>query len=112
MKRFYDCNRSKALEFKPGKDWVLLDNANLAINRPSHKLMERRSGPFKVVAKVDTHAYCLELPSQWKNVHPVFHVSKLYLYCKDPKNPNHPRPLLLSKEKNLNGKFKQSSIPS
>ena len=91
MKRFYDRNRTKAPEFEIGQQ-VLLDNANLALNRPSRKLSERRSGPFKILTKVGTHAYQLELPQQWKNVHPVFHVSKLELYHEDPGNPNHPRP--------------------
>ncbi|MBW0509496.1 hypothetical protein O181_049211 [Austropuccinia psidii MF-1] len=27
--------------------------------------------------KVSTHAYHLELPSQWKSIHPVFHISLL-----------------------------------
>jgi RNase H-like domain found in reverse transcriptase/Integrase zinc binding domain/Chromo (CHRromatin Organisation MOdifier) domain len=91
MKRFYDKHRGPAPEFAIGQK-VLLDNADLAINRPSRKLAERRSGPFKVLAKVGTHAYRLELPPQWKNVHPVFHVSKLDPYHEDPKDPNHPEP--------------------
>ena len=87
MKRFYDRHRGKTPEFALGQK-VLLDNADLAINRPSRKLAERRSGPFKIVKKVGTHAYQLELPLNWKNVHPVFHVSKLYAYKEDPENPN------------------------
>ena len=67
---------------------VLLDNMDLAINRPSHKLSERRSRPFEIIEKIGTHAYRLKLPSQWKTVHPVFHVSKLEPYQEDPDNPN------------------------
>ena len=91
MKRFYDRNRSKTPEFEIGQK-VLLDNADLALNRPSRKLTERRSGPFKVMERIGTHAYKLDLPLQWKNVHPVFHVSKLEAYRKDPSNPNFTSP--------------------
>jgi hypothetical protein len=68
MKRFYDRHRGKTPEYEVGQK-VLLDNADLAINRPSRKLAERRSGPFKVLERIGTHAYKLELPLQWKNVH-------------------------------------------
>lgn len=91
MKRFYDKHRGKTPEFEIGQK-VLLDNADLAINRPSRKLAERRSGPFKILARIGTHAYRLELPLQWKNVHPVFHVSKLEAYREDPEQPNFPVP--------------------
>jgi len=91
MKRFYDKHRGKTPEYEVGQK-VLLDNADLALNRPSRKLAERRSGPFKILERIGTHAYRLELPLQWKNVHPVFHVSKLDPYHEDPENPNFPSP--------------------
>ena len=91
MKRFYDRHRGKTPEFDVGQK-VLLDNADLAINRPSRKLAERRSGPFEILERIGTHAYRLKLPVQWKNVHPVFHVSKLDPYHKDPDDPNFPSP--------------------
>ena len=91
MKRFYDRHRGKTPEFEVGQQ-VLLDNSDLAIDRPTRKLAERRSGPFKVLAKVGTHAYRLELPPTWKSVHPVFHVSKINPYHEDPQNPNFTNP--------------------
>ncbi|MBW0477940.1 hypothetical protein O181_017655 [Austropuccinia psidii MF-1] len=30
-----------------------------------------------MLKKVSTHAYSLKLPSQWKSIHPVFHISLL-----------------------------------
>ncbi|MBW0499073.1 hypothetical protein O181_038788 [Austropuccinia psidii MF-1] len=30
-----------------------------------------------ILKKVSTHAYHLKLPSQWKSIHPVFHISLL-----------------------------------
>ncbi|GKD41684.1 hypothetical protein Tco_1261891 [Tanacetum coccineum] len=41
------------------------------------KLNPRYIGPFKVLAKVGTIAYILELPQQLSKVHSPFHVSNL-----------------------------------
>nr|GFA12063.1 putative reverse transcriptase domain-containing protein [Tanacetum cinerariifolium] len=41
------------------------------------KLNPRYTGPFKILAKVGTVAYRLELPKQLSRVHSTFHVSKL-----------------------------------
>ena len=87
MKRFYDRHRGETPDYPVGMK-VLLNNTDLAINRPSRKLSERRSGPFKIIEKIGTHAYRLKLPSQWKTVHPVFHVSKLEPYQENPDDPN------------------------
>jgi hypothetical protein len=91
MKRFYDRHRGPTPEFSVGQK-VLLDNTDLSLNQPTRKLSERRSGPFEIVEKIGTHAYKLRLPQQWKGVHPVFHVSKIYPYREDPERPNFPAP--------------------
>ena len=91
MKRFYDKHHGATPEFEVGQK-VLLDNSNIALNRPSRKLAEKRSGPFKIIERIGSHAYRLELPPQWKNIHPVFHVSKLDAYREDPANPNFIQP--------------------
>ncbi|GKF19930.1 putative reverse transcriptase domain-containing protein [Tanacetum coccineum] len=41
------------------------------------KLNPRYIGPFKIIAKVGTVAYCLELPEKLNKVHSMFHVSNL-----------------------------------
>ncbi|GJZ93739.1 hypothetical protein Tco_0665942 [Tanacetum coccineum] len=41
------------------------------------KLNPRYIGPFKIIAKVGTLAYRLELPEQLSRVHSTFHVSNL-----------------------------------
>ena len=91
MKRFYDRHRNKTPSFEIGQK-VLLNNADLSLNRPSRKLAERYSGPFEIIEKIGTHAYRLKLPLQWKTVHPVFNVSKIEAYHEDAENPNFTRP--------------------
>ncbi|GJR26645.1 hypothetical protein Tco_1102877, partial [Tanacetum coccineum] len=41
------------------------------------KLNPRYIGPFKILAKVGTLSYRLELPEQLSRVHSIFHVSNL-----------------------------------
>ena len=68
-------------------DWVLVKlrpyrQQSLA-NRLSNKLAWRYYGPYRVLAKVGSVAYALELPLDSK-VHPVFHVSLLKPFYGDP----------------------------
>ncbi|GJY22661.1 hypothetical protein Tco_0396319 [Tanacetum coccineum] len=44
------------------------------------KLNPRYIGPFKIIAKVGTVAYRIELPEKLSRVHSTFHVSNLLLY--------------------------------
>ncbi|GKG56816.1 hypothetical protein Tco_0582167, partial [Tanacetum coccineum] len=43
----------------------------------------RYIGPFKIIAKVGTVSYRLELPEQLSRVHSIFHVSNLKKYMSD-----------------------------
>jgi len=69
----------------------MLSAKNLRTDRPSAKLADKWEGPFKILKKVSSHSYRLELPDEWK-IHNTFHVDKLRAYHQDPKNPNHPKP--------------------
>ncbi|MBW0511937.1 hypothetical protein O181_051652 [Austropuccinia psidii MF-1] len=40
-------------------------------------MSERGLGPFPILKKISTHAYHLKLPSQWKSIYSVFHISLL-----------------------------------
>ncbi|MBW0548202.1 hypothetical protein O181_087917 [Austropuccinia psidii MF-1] len=56
---------------------VWLSSMNIKSTRPTKKISERWLGLFSILKKVSTHAYLLKLPSQWKSIHPVFHISLL-----------------------------------
>ncbi|MBW0564910.1 hypothetical protein O181_104625 [Austropuccinia psidii MF-1] len=76
FKRYADENRASPPVFNPG-DMVWLSSKNIKSTRTTEKLSERRLGPFPILKKVSTHSYHLKLPSQWKSIHPVFHISLL-----------------------------------
>ncbi|MBW0570122.1 hypothetical protein O181_109837 [Austropuccinia psidii MF-1] len=76
FKRYADKSRASPPVFNPG-DMVWLSSKNIKSTRPTKKLSERLLGPFPNLKKVSTHAYHLKLPSQWKSIHPVFHISLL-----------------------------------
>ncbi|MBW0466748.1 hypothetical protein O181_006463 [Austropuccinia psidii MF-1] len=56
---------------------VWLSSKNIKSTRPTKKASKKWLGPFPSLNKFSTHAYHLKLPSQWKSIHPVFHISLL-----------------------------------
>ncbi|MBW0492072.1 hypothetical protein O181_031787 [Austropuccinia psidii MF-1] len=78
LKRYADKIRARPPVFNPG-DMVWLSSKNIKLSRPTKKLSERWLGPFPILKKVIIHSYHLKLPSQWKSIHPVFHISLLEL---------------------------------
>ncbi|MBW0570754.1 hypothetical protein O181_110469 [Austropuccinia psidii MF-1] len=56
---------------------VWLYSRNIKSTRPTKNLPERWLSPFPILKKFSIHAYHLKLPSQWKSIHPVFHISLL-----------------------------------
>ncbi|GJZ02797.1 putative reverse transcriptase domain-containing protein [Tanacetum coccineum] len=75
----YADKRCKPLEFEVG-DTVMLKMSPMERGdtfRQTGKLNPRYIGPFKILAKVGTLAYRLELPEQLSRVYSTFHVSNL-----------------------------------
>ncbi|MBW0506838.1 hypothetical protein O181_046553 [Austropuccinia psidii MF-1] len=76
LKRYADKSRASPPVFNPG-DMLWLSSKNIKSTRPTKKLSEIWLGPFPILKKVSTNAYHLKLPSKWKSIHPVFHISLL-----------------------------------
>ncbi|MBW0570115.1 hypothetical protein O181_109830 [Austropuccinia psidii MF-1] len=64
------------LRLTPG-DMVWVSSKNIKSTRPTKKLSERWLGPFPILKEISMHSYHLKLPSQWKSIHPVFHIALL-----------------------------------
>jgi hypothetical protein len=90
-KSHYDLRRRSARAYKPN-DLIWLEATNLKEVRPSKKLSAKRYGPFKILAKVGESAYRIELPDNWRLLHPIFNESLLTPYTK-PAFPSQRRPL-------------------
>ncbi|MBW0495436.1 hypothetical protein O181_035151 [Austropuccinia psidii MF-1] len=56
---------------------VWLSSKNIKLTRPTKELSERWLCSFPILKQFSNHAYHLKLPSQWKSIHPVFHISLL-----------------------------------
>ncbi|MBW0529004.1 hypothetical protein O181_068719 [Austropuccinia psidii MF-1] len=103
FKRYADIGRASPPVFNPG-DMVWLSSKNIKSTRPTKKLSERWLGPFQILKKVSTCAYHLKRSSQWKSIHPDFHISLLEP-VKTSTIPNGyqepPRPIIIEKEEEL-----------
>ncbi|GJW77016.1 putative reverse transcriptase domain-containing protein [Tanacetum coccineum] len=77
--RSYVDKRRKPLEFQVGDKVMLKVSPWKGVIRfgKRGKLNPRYIGPFKILAKVGTVAYRLELPEKLSRVHSTFHVSNL-----------------------------------
>jgi len=78
--------------------WLL--PRNIRTTRPCKKLDYKKIGPFKILAKIGTSAYKLDLPTSMR-IHNTFHISLLELY-NDNKLPSQrsepPPPIVIEGE--------------
>ena len=81
-KEYADRRRQPSPMYAPG-NYIWLSSRHIKTTRPCRKLDHKRLGRFKVLRRVGSHAYLLELPATMK-IHPVFHVSLLEPCNSDP----------------------------
>ncbi|GJX27310.1 putative reverse transcriptase domain-containing protein [Tanacetum coccineum] len=78
-----DRENSSNQESYPSRLWPSKELCRLIRFGKRGKLNPRNIGPFKIITKVGTVAYYLELPERLSRVHSTFHVSKLKKYMAD-----------------------------
>jgi hypothetical protein len=81
MTRYANQERMAPLPFRVG-DRVYVRTDHIRTNRATHKLAEKKIGPFPIISQPSAMSFTLRLPSTIR-IHPVFHVSQL-----EPENPN------------------------
>ena len=75
----YADTRRRPLELQP-RDFVYLKVSPIRGTRRFQvrgKLALRYIGPYQIIEKIGTVAYCLELPPEMSDIHDVFHISQL-----------------------------------
>jgi hypothetical protein len=85
QKRYADVRR-RPLEFPEGEHVWLKVSPVRGVHRfgVTGKLSPRYIGPFQILKRIGPVAYELALPPALDRVHPVFHVSQLRRYVRDP----------------------------
>src|SRR5713226_5612635 len=82
QKENYDLHRKPDPNLQSG-DMVWLIPKNIRTTRPSKKLDYKKIGPFRILAKIGSNAYKLDLPPAMR-IHPVFHISLLEPHTNNP----------------------------
>jgi hypothetical protein len=88
------------MEFAVGDEVLLKVSPTKGIVRfgTRGKLNPRYVGPYLITARVGSLAYYLQLPESMSGVHPVFHVSMLRKYLKDPEQRMEVEPMIIDKD--------------
>ena len=100
MGKYYDQGKQDPPNMSIG-DLVMLNAKNIRTKRPTKKLAPKFYGPFKILEKIGTRSYRLELDQRWR-IHNVFHVSLLepYKSSSDPQRTQlRPQPEEIEGEK-------------
>jgi len=82
----YADKRRRPLEFEAGDHVFLRVTPTIGIGRAlkSRKLTPRFIGPYQITRRIGPVAYEIALPPHLRNLHNVFHVSRLRKYVADP----------------------------
>ena len=100
MGKYYDQGKQDPPNMSIG-DLVMLNAKNIRTKRPTKKLAPKFYGPFKILEKIGTRSYRLELDQRWR-IHNVFHISLLepYKSSSDPQRTQlRPQPEEIEGEK-------------
>ncbi len=81
------------------KDKVLLRSINIHTLRSKKKIDHRQLRSFRILKKIDTQAYKLELSERYDVIHSIFHVSLLKLWHSRDENSKSQIILVEEKEK-------------
>jgi len=99
QKEYYDQHRKPDPNFKSG-DMVWFLTRNVRTTRPCKKLDYKKIGPFRILAKIGSSAYKLDLPDTMR-IHNTIHISLLEPY-EDNKLPSQrqepPPPIIIEGE--------------
>jgi hypothetical protein len=82
MSKYYEQHRVPQPEFEVG-DQVLLNAKTIRTKCLTKKLAPKLYGPFRILARVGSHSYGLELQERWR-IHNVIHASLLELHRANP----------------------------
>ena len=99
QKSYVDVRR-RDLEFAVGDEVLLKVSPTKGIVRfgIKGKLSPRYIGPYLITARVSSLAYRLQLPESMAGVHPVFHVSMLRKYIRDPELKIEADPIIIQQD--------------
>ena len=99
QKEYYDRHRKPESNLKSG-DMVWFLTRNIRTTRPCKRLDYKKIGPFRILAKIGSSAYKLDLPETMK-IHNTIHISLLEPY-EDKKLPSQrqepPAPVIIEGE--------------
>ena len=75
MSKYYDKGKQEHPAYEIG-NLVMLNAKYIRTKRPTKKLAPKLYGPFRILEKIGSRSFRLELQTRWR-IHNVFHVSLL-----------------------------------
>ena len=92
--------RWRDLEFSVGDEVLLKVSPTKGVVRfgTRGKLSPRYIGPYMITTRVGALAYRLQFPESMSGVQPMFHVSMLRRYLKDPEQKVDAEPLIIQRD--------------